>query len=148
MCGKRSRELLGPSTRSGVAPWVRDWTLGLAPFLSHWTGEYFTALQEKNIWTFDLHAQFRDRPWQAFLITILVGAYIGYALESLISRTPLLYGKRVQFVTAETEETEKDELKKPADASDCRALLLLLLAGCDRSKIWSLNIVDIHELID
>ncbi|KAJ5219424.1 uncharacterized protein N7498_001523 [Penicillium cinerascens] len=48
-----------------------------------------------------------DRPWQAFPITILVGAYIGYALGSLISRTPLLYGKRIQFVPTETEETEK-----------------------------------------
>lgn len=45
MCGKRSGELLGLSTQSGVAPLVRDWALGLAPFLSHWTGEYLTALQ-------------------------------------------------------------------------------------------------------
>lgn len=51
----------------------------------------------------------RDRPWQAFPITILIGAYIGYALGSLVSRTPLLYGKRIQFTTEETEETDKKD---------------------------------------
>jgi phosphatidylinositol glycan class F len=48
-----------------------------------------------------------DRPWQAFPITILVGAYIGHALGSLVSRTPLLYGKRIQFAPVETEGAEK-----------------------------------------
>ncbi|KAJ6095136.1 hypothetical protein N7467_002649 [Penicillium canescens] len=48
-----------------------------------------------------------DRPWQAFPITILVGAYIGYALGSLLSRTPLLYGKRVQFTAEELGNKEK-----------------------------------------
>ncbi|KAJ5115485.1 hypothetical protein NUU61_001244 [Penicillium alfredii] len=48
-----------------------------------------------------------DRPWQAFPITILVGAYIGYAVGSLLSRTPLLYGKRIQFTPVEDEEGEK-----------------------------------------
>ncbi|OKL63412.1 Glycosylphosphatidylinositol anchor biosynthesis protein 11 [Talaromyces atroroseus] len=38
-----------------------------------------------------------DRPWQAYPITILTGAYLGYALGQLIGRTPLLYGKRVEF---------------------------------------------------
>lgn len=49
----------------------------------------------------------RDRPWQAFPITILVGAYIGYALGSLLSRTPLLFGKRIQFQPEEPEEPVK-----------------------------------------
>ncbi|KAJ5654717.1 Glycosylphosphatidylinositol anchor biosynthesis protein 11 [Penicillium lividum] len=48
-----------------------------------------------------------DRPWQAFPITILVGAYIGYALGALISSTPLLYGKRIQFAPESEEEDEK-----------------------------------------
>lgn len=48
-----------------------------------------------------------DRPWQAFPITILVGAYIGYALGALLSRTPLLYGKRIQFSSESEEEDEK-----------------------------------------
>ncbi|CAI7675959.1 unnamed protein product [Penicillium manginii] len=48
-----------------------------------------------------------DRPWQAFPITILAGAYIGYAAGSLISRTPFLYGKRVQFAPEAIEEDEK-----------------------------------------
>ncbi|KAJ5688547.1 Glycosylphosphatidylinositol anchor biosynthesis protein 11, partial [Penicillium macrosclerotiorum] len=48
-----------------------------------------------------------DRPWQAFPITILIGAYIGYAIGSLASRTPLLYGKRIHFAPEEQEEAEK-----------------------------------------
>ncbi|KAJ6000365.1 hypothetical protein N7481_000774 [Penicillium waksmanii] len=48
-----------------------------------------------------------DRPWQAFPITILAGAYIGYAAGSLISRTPFLYGKRVQFAPENIEGEEK-----------------------------------------
>lgn len=49
----------------------------------------------------------RDRPWQAFPITILTGAYIGYAVGSLLSRTPLLFGKRIQFQAEETDEADK-----------------------------------------
>ncbi|EYE91328.1 PIG-F family protein [Aspergillus ruber CBS 135680] len=49
-----------------------------------------------------------DRPWQAYPITILTGAYIGYALGSLISRSSCLYGKRIQF----TPEVEEDMDKK------------------------------------
>ncbi|KAJ5143454.1 uncharacterized protein N7515_002241, partial [Penicillium bovifimosum] len=48
-----------------------------------------------------------DRPWQAFPITILVGAYIGFAVGSLLSRTPLVFGKRVQFTSEDVSETEK-----------------------------------------
>ncbi|KAJ5278704.1 hypothetical protein N7478_004076 [Penicillium angulare] len=48
-----------------------------------------------------------DRPWQAFPITILTGAYIGYAFGSLLSRTPFIYGKRIQFAPEQEEEEEK-----------------------------------------
>ncbi|KAJ5542705.1 GPI biosynthesis protein Pig-F [Penicillium sp. DV-2018c] len=51
-----------------------------------------------------------DRPWQAFPITILVGAYIGFAVGSLLSRTPLVFGKRVQFTPEDVSETEKKTL--------------------------------------
>lgn len=54
----------------------------------------------------------RDRPWQAYPITIITGAYIGYALGCCTGRTPLLYGRRIRF-TAEDEETE--EAKKGGD---------------------------------
>ncbi|KAI9035602.1 PIG-F family protein [Aspergillus affinis] len=37
-----------------------------------------------------------DRPWQAYPITILVGAYIGYALGVGLGRT-VLFGKRIDF---------------------------------------------------
>lgn len=50
---------------------------------------------------------YRDRPWQAFPITILAGAYIGYAMGSLLSRTPFLFCKRIQFQPEEIDETEK-----------------------------------------
>lgn len=49
-----------------------------------------------------------DRPWQAYPITILTGAYIGYAVGSLISRSSWLFGKRIQF----TPEVEEDMDKK------------------------------------
>ncbi|EPS28114.1 Glycosylphosphatidylinositol anchor biosynthesis protein 11 [Penicillium oxalicum] len=48
-----------------------------------------------------------DRPWQAFPITIVIGAYIGHALGGLISRTSLLYGKRIQFAPEQVHEDEK-----------------------------------------
>ncbi|KAJ5718974.1 hypothetical protein N7493_007429 [Penicillium malachiteum] len=48
-----------------------------------------------------------DRPWQAFPITILAGAYMGYVVGTLVSRTPLLYGKRIQFTPGQDEEEEK-----------------------------------------
>ncbi|KAJ5179106.1 hypothetical protein N7492_002316 [Penicillium capsulatum] len=48
-----------------------------------------------------------DRPWQAFPITILTGAYVGYAVGTLVSRTPLLYGKRIQFTPEETVDEKK-----------------------------------------
>ncbi|KAK9857375.1 hypothetical protein MYU51_020751 [Penicillium brevicompactum] len=47
-----------------------------------------------------------DRPWQAFPITILTGAYIGYAVGSFVSRTPLIFGKRIVF-TADADDDEK-----------------------------------------
>lgn len=40
---------------------------------------------------------YRDRPWQAFPITIITGAYIGYVAGSFVARTPLVFGKRVRF---------------------------------------------------
>ena len=54
----------------------------------------------------DVH---RDRPWQAYPITILTGAYIGYAVGSLISRSSWLYGRRIQFVPEEDQKAEKVE---------------------------------------
>ncbi|EED19770.1 GPI-anchor biosynthesis protein (Pig-F), putative [Talaromyces stipitatus ATCC 10500] len=38
-----------------------------------------------------------DRPWQAYPITILTGAYLGFAIGQLLGRSPLLYGKRIEF---------------------------------------------------
>lgn len=38
-----------------------------------------------------------DRPWQAYPITILTGAYLGFAVGQLVGRSPLLYGKKVEF---------------------------------------------------
>jgi phosphatidylinositol glycan class F len=60
-----------------------------------------------KLWNYLADIFLRDRPWQAFPITILAGAYIGYAAGSLISRTPFLYGKRVQFAPEAIEEDEK-----------------------------------------
>ncbi|PYI31445.1 hypothetical protein BP00DRAFT_446454 [Aspergillus indologenus CBS 114.80] len=47
-----------------------------------------------------------DRPWQAFPITILAGAYLGFATGTLLGRTKWVYGKRLRF-TEEGELTDK-----------------------------------------
>ncbi|WEW57346.1 Glycosylphosphatidylinositol (GPI) anchor assembly protein [Emydomyces testavorans] len=57
-----------------------------------------------------------DRPWQAYPITIVTGAYMGYAVGSSMGRTPLFYGKRIQF-TAEAEDDE-DESRDIMEAED------------------------------
>lgn len=46
----------------------------------------------------------RDCPWQAFPITIVTGAYIGYAVGTFLGRSPFLYGKRIQFDSEEPED--------------------------------------------
>ncbi|KGM92375.1 mannose-ethanolamine phosphotransferase GPI11 [Paracoccidioides brasiliensis Pb18] len=53
-----------------------------------------------------------DRPWQAYPITIITGAYVGYVLGSAVGRTPLLYGKRIRFATSEDDEEEEEEEEK------------------------------------
>ncbi|KAL1968384.1 hypothetical protein VTN77DRAFT_1913 [Rasamsonia byssochlamydoides] len=49
-----------------------------------------------------------DRPWQAYPITILTGAYLGYAVGSLTARTPLLYGKRIEFTPPVDQESSSN----------------------------------------
>ncbi|PGH04782.1 phosphatidylinositol glycan, class F [Blastomyces parvus] len=49
-----------------------------------------------------------DRPWQTYPITIITGAYIGYVLGYMVGRTPLLYGKRIQFTAPDEEGDEED----------------------------------------
>ncbi|CAG8068113.1 unnamed protein product [Penicillium salamii] len=48
-----------------------------------------------------------DRPWQAFPITILTGAYIGYAVGSFVARTPFVFGKRIIFAAEDVDDAEK-----------------------------------------
>lgn len=50
---------------------------------------------------------YRDRPWQAFPITIITGAYIGYVAGSFVARTPLVFGKRVRFSEEDAANPEK-----------------------------------------
>lgn len=52
--------------------------------------------------------RFRDRPWQAYPITILTGAYIGYALGVLLGRVPGLFGKKIEFAPGPEGEQERD----------------------------------------
>jgi phosphatidylinositol glycan class F len=50
----------------------------------------------------------RDRPWQAYPVTIITGAYIGYALGCSAGRTPFFYGKSVHFDSdADTEQSQQ-----------------------------------------
>ncbi|GLA96427.1 glycosylphosphatidylinositol (GPI) anchor assembly protein [Aspergillus tubingensis] len=41
-----------------------------------------------------------DRPWQAYPITLLTGAYVGFVLGSVLGRS-VLFGKRVRFEEGE-----------------------------------------------
>ncbi|KAF9887727.1 Glycosylphosphatidylinositol (GPI) anchor assembly protein [Aspergillus nanangensis] len=48
-----------------------------------------------------------DRPWQAYPITILIGAYIGYFVGSFVGRSSCVFGKRIVIDANEGEN--KDE---------------------------------------
>lgn len=73
----------------GAVPIPLDWCVSSSP--------YTNSLRLFNMDLLTYLAWFRDRPWQAYPITILTGAYIGFAAGQLIGRSPLLYGKRVEF---------------------------------------------------
>ncbi|TPR10649.1 LIM domain family protein [Aspergillus niger] len=47
-----------------------------------------------------------DRPWQAYPITLLTGAYIGFVVGSVLGRS-VLFGKRIRF--EEGEDVKKVE---------------------------------------
>jgi phosphatidylinositol glycan class F len=49
----------------------------------------------------------RDRPWQAFPITILTGAYIGFAVGSVVCRSSWLFGKWLEFMPEQDEVRDK-----------------------------------------
>lgn len=90
--------------RFGAEHWGRAWVLGLGLCLFRWTGKHSPYYL---IWVDADSDEYRDRPWQAYPITILTGAYIGYAVGSLISRSSWLYGKRIQFIPEVEENMDK-----------------------------------------
>ncbi|KAL2817088.1 GPI biosynthesis protein family Pig-F-domain-containing protein [Aspergillus granulosus] len=49
-----------------------------------------------------------DRPWQAYPITILTGAYIGHVLGMLLGRAKGVFGKRLEFVPQEARDIKVD----------------------------------------
>jgi phosphatidylinositol glycan class F len=51
---------------------------------------------------------YRDRPWQAYPITILTGAYIGYVLGMLVGRAKGVFGKRLEFVPQGARDLKVD----------------------------------------
>ncbi|KAL4991893.1 GPI biosynthesis protein family Pig-F-domain-containing protein [Aspergillus falconensis] len=54
-----------------------------------------------------------DRPWQAYPITILTGAYVGYALGMLLGRVKGVFGKRIEFAPApEVAASVQGDVKK------------------------------------
>lgn len=63
----------------------------------------------------------RDRPWQAYPITIVSGAYVGYALGSAMGRSPVLYGRRIQFSSSAEEMTDEPEEVISAEAKALEA---------------------------
>ncbi|KAL4932969.1 PIG-F family protein [Aspergillus undulatus] len=53
-----------------------------------------------------------DRPWQAYPITILTGAYIGFCAGMLIGRVKGVFGKTIDFVPKAVTEQQGLEQKK------------------------------------
>lgn len=51
----------------------------------------------------------RDRPWQAFPITILTGAYFGFAVGSVVCRSSWLFGKWLEFTPEQDDRDKKTE---------------------------------------
>ncbi|KAL4884236.1 GPI biosynthesis protein family Pig-F-domain-containing protein [Aspergillus karnatakaensis] len=52
-----------------------------------------------------------DRPWQAYPITILTGAYLGFAIGMLLGQVKGVFGKRVSFAPGPEELEEVDGKK-------------------------------------
>lgn len=98
-------ELPVPPMRFGVVRWVQVWAPGSVPSPSLWIGKSHNLTPGKL--SAEANCSFRDRPWQAFPITILTGAYIGYAVGSFVARTPLVFGKRIVFTTEDVDDDEK-----------------------------------------
>ncbi|KAI5294710.1 Glycosylphosphatidylinositol (GPI) anchor assembly protein [Ascosphaera acerosa] len=70
-------------------PWDALWGGSLGVLVGAWAGAVPIPLD----W---------DRPWQAYPITILAGAYAGYAAFSLLGRCPGVYGKQLAFTDTKT----------------------------------------------
>ncbi|PWY75084.1 hypothetical protein BO70DRAFT_354557 [Aspergillus heteromorphus CBS 117.55] len=54
----------------------------------------------KEVWGIRRPGDVVDRPWQAYPITILTGAYLGWAVGMILGMT-VLFGKRIRFVEEE-----------------------------------------------
>ncbi|KAL4745941.1 GPI biosynthesis protein family Pig-F-domain-containing protein [Aspergillus terricola var. indicus] len=81
-------------------PFDAVWGGALGTFLGAWVGAVPIPLD----W---------DRPWQAYPITILTGAYVGYALGMLVGRVKGVFGKRIEFAPAqEIEASVQEDMKK------------------------------------
>ncbi|RMJ24508.1 biosynthesis protein [Aspergillus sp. HF37] len=50
-----------------------------------------------------------DRPWQAYPVTIVAGAYLGFAVGSVVGRSRWVYGKRIEFSAEELGVEKKDD---------------------------------------
>lgn len=101
--GTRFGELLVPQMLFGAVLWVQAWGHGLGPSQSLLIGELRSLIQCQA----NANCSYRDRPWQAFPITILTGAYIGYAVGTFVARTQLVFGKRVRFSEEDAGDAEK-----------------------------------------
>lgn len=101
--GDRSGRLSGQWIPFGEGRWGRPSGRGWVLCRFRWIGRsyffsfLFVGFSDSNV---DVC---RDRPWQAYPITILTGAYIGYVAGSLIARTPLVYGKKIEFSESDEE---------------------------------------------
>lgn len=148
MCGKRSGEFLGPSMQSGVAPWVRDWALGSAPFLSHWTGEFSRHCKNK-LQILDLHTRLGTDHGRLSLSPSSSGhtsvMHWGRWFHARRCCMASGYNSRPSRLT----RRRRRQTRKPAGRPRCRVpFFLCYWQDVTKSKILSLNIVDIHKLLD
>jgi hypothetical protein len=74
--------------------WAHGWELSPSRWIGEYTSDSLNHLQEivRRSWL----TPHRDREWQKWPVTIVTGAYIGYAVGKLLGGT-LLKGKKIMF---------------------------------------------------
>lgn len=77
---------------------------GLGRCRFRWIGEFFSYLSSivslglDGVYLgSDANAGSRDREWQKWPVTIITGAYLGYAVGKTVGGLPFVKGRRITF---------------------------------------------------